>query len=75
MDRYREHRVRTSLGRSAAESPEPDDALRRRAAAVWSTGRGVMFFADQIEAMPREERAAIEAAARRLYGNGGNGNG
>lgn len=73
MDRFREHRIpmRTSLGRVAAESPERPEVLRKQAAALWHSGRGLMFFADQIEAMPPQERAAIETAARRIYGNGG----
>jgi hypothetical protein len=68
MDAYREHRVRTSLGRAAAETPESPETLRRQAAAVWRGGRGVMFFTDQLDAMNPQERAAIEAAAERIYG-------
>jgi hypothetical protein len=76
--RYRAHDVpvRTSLGRAAAEAPKPSEVLRREATAVWRGGRGVMFFPDQLKAMNPQQRAAIEAAARALYGEqGGGGNG
>jgi len=75
MTAYREHRIRTSLGRSAAETPESAETLRERAAAVWRGRRGVMFFTDQLDALTQTERATIEAAARRIYGEQGADNG
>lgn len=70
LDRYQEHcpRMPSTLGRVVAEAPEPPEALRRKAAEMWRAGRGAMFFPEQLTAMNPQERAAIEAAAERLYG-------
>lgn len=65
---YREHKIRTSLGRSAAQVPETSEQLKRRAGEAWCIGGSAMFFPDQLAAMSEQERAAIESAARRIYG-------
>lgn len=63
---YREHRVRTSLGRSAAVAPADDDALRALAQQAWRKNGTAVFFEDQ--KLTEAERRVIDAAAAKLYG-------
>lgn len=68
-NRFREHRVRTSLEGKVAPPASDDAEVRRLAEVVHVTGRGVFFFTDQLAKMPWQSRELIEAEARRLYGN------
>lgn len=68
-DRYREHRIRTSLAAHQGRSPTDDDHVRDMAATVYHADRGVMFFREDLERMPWQARELIESEARRLYGN------
>jgi hypothetical protein len=66
MPPFVEHRIRTSLGRSAAVAPSDDKALRALAADAWRVRGVAVFFEDQQIGEPA--RMAIEEAATKLYG-------
>lgn len=69
-DRYREHRIRTSLQRHVGESstsPEVIAALVRKARAAGV----VVFLRDELERLPDMARALIESEHKRLCNNGG----
>lgn len=66
MPPFTEHRIRTSLGRSAAVAPAEDAALRAMAADAWRMRGVAVFFVDQQVGEPA--RKAIEDAAVKLYG-------
>lgn len=68
-ERYREHRVRTSLAPHLGKSSSDIDGVRDMARDVWREGRGVMFFPEQLDAMPWQARELIVAEAKRLYGS------
>ena len=68
-DGYREHRIRTSLGRAASTPASSDAEVRRLAEDVHRQGLGVFFFKDQLDAMPWQSRGIITAEAERIYGD------
>lgn len=67
-DRYREHRVRTSLQPHLGRSPSDPDVVERLACDAYHQGRGVYFTEEQLAAMPWQSRELIESEARRYYG-------
>lgn len=67
-DRYREHRVRTSLAAHQGRSATDESQVREMAATVYHEDRGVMFFREDLDKMPWASRSLIEAEAMRLYG-------
>lgn len=66
-NRYREHRVRTSLQAHVGRSSDPD-TVERLAAHAYHEGRGVYFTPEQLEQMNWASRELIESEARRCYG-------
>ena len=72
-DRYREHRIRSSLHGKTAAPASTDEDVRRLAQQVHDTNRGVFFFKDQLDAMPWTARGIIKAEAERIYGCGKKG--
>lgn len=67
---FREHRIRGSLERHVGESPVSEAELLRKAAAVYTEGRGIYFTPAQLAAMPTMVRAVIEGEGRRIYAKG-----
>ena len=66
MPPFKEHRIRTSLGRAAAVAATDDAALRALSADAWRTRGVAVFFDDQH--VGETARKAIEDAAVKLYG-------
>ncbi len=67
-NRYREHRIRSSLSGKTAEAPTDPAVIARYAEDVHHANRGVFFTRDQLASMPWQSREIIESEARRLYG-------
>lgn len=67
-DRYREHRVRTSLQAHLGRSASDPDVVDRLAHHVYHEHRGVYFTEDQLNEMPWASRELILAEASRING-------
>lgn len=65
-ERYREHRIPTSLDRHVGRAPMDDAELKRLARAAWLQRGVVILMPDQL--LNWHERGLIEAAAIKLYG-------
>jgi len=66
-DRYREHRIRGSLERHVASTPD-EHRVQGLARSAWQQRGTVCFTEADLQAMPWASRALIEGEARRIYG-------
>lgn len=67
-DRFREHRIRTSLGRYVPSTEEDSGRVHGMARAAFHKRGSVLFTAEDLDAMPWGSRELILAEARKLYG-------
>lgn len=67
-DRFREHRIPTSLQRHVPSAPSEPDVVRRYAEEAYHSKRGVYFTEEQLASMPWQSRDLIESEAKRFYG-------